>query len=164
MCIRDRVPSDDERRQFLEWMGKHKYLAPKDPGTFVIRRLNKVEYGNTLHDLYGVDPSIADSLPVEVAGAGFLNTISPLQSELFLDIANQVVGQIVAPESKPPTEVQKRLFGGEPPEGADLRKAARQVARKLARDAYRRPPSDAELDVLVDVLSLIHISEPTRPY
>ena len=44
-------PTDEERRQFVEWIGKLKYLAPRDPGPFVIRRLTKAEYGNTLRDL-----------------------------------------------------------------------------------------------------------------
>lgn len=150
----EKIPTDEERRQFIEWIGKIKYLFPRDPGPFVIRRLSKVEYGNTLHDLYGVNPSIADSLPEEVAGEGYLNSISPLQSELFLDIASKVIDQVVAPEGKPPTEVQQRLFGGTPSSGADLRKAARKIARSLARDAYRRPPTDSELDVLVGIFDL----------
>lgn len=147
-------PTEGERLQFIAWIGKLKHLSPRSPGPFVMRRLSKVEYANTLHELYGVKTSIADSLPEEVVGEGYLNSISPLQSELFLEIANDVVGQIVAPEGKAPTAVQKRLFGRKPPEGADLRKAARQVARSLARDAYRRPPTEAELDVLVDVFDL----------
>jgi hypothetical protein len=152
-------PTDEERLQFIEWIGKLKYLSPKDPGPFVIRRLTPVEYGNTLRDLYGVDPSIAGQLPEEVVGEGYLNSISPMQSELFLELANEVVGQIVSPEGKEPTEVQKRLFGEAPPEGADLRQAARQVARSLARDAYRRPASEAELDVLVDIFDLARENE-----
>ncbi len=147
-------PSEEERLQFIAWIGKLKHLSPRSPGPFVMRRLSKVEYANTLHELYGVKTSIADSLPEEVVGEGYLNSISPLQSELFLEIANDVVGQIVAPAGMAPTAVQKRLFGNKPPEGGDLRKAARQVARSLARDAYRRPPTEAEMDVLVDVFDL----------
>lgn len=147
-------PTDGERLQFIEWIGKLKHLSPRSPGPLVMRRLSKVEYANTLRDLYGVNPSIADRLPEEVVGEGYLNSISPLHSELFLEIANEVVGQIVAPDSKSPTAVQRRLFGRKPTQGADLRKIARQVARSLARDAYRRPPTEAELDVLVDVFDL----------
>ena len=150
----DKTPSDEERRQFIEWIGKLKYLAQRDPGLFVIRRLSKSEYGNTLHDLYDVTPLIADSLPEEVVGEGYLNSISPLQSELFLDIANKVVDQVVSPDDKAPTKVQKRLFGEAPSNCADLRKVARRVARALARDAYRRPPTEAELDVLVGIFDL----------
>ena len=147
-------PTDEQRRQFAEWIGKLKYLTPRNPGPYVIRRLNRVEYGNTLRDLYGVDPSIAKRLPDEVIGEGYLNSISPLQSELFLELANQVVEQVVAPEGELPTTVQKRLFGPRPVEGADLRGAARKVARSLARDAYRRPPTEAELAVLVGIFDL----------
>jgi hypothetical protein len=150
----EKIPTDEERQQFIEWIGKLKYLAPRDPGPFVIRRLSKVELGNTLHDLYGVDPSIVDSLPEEVIGEGYLNSISPLQSEVFLDIANKVINQLVSPEGKTPAEVQKRLFGATPCHAADFRSAARQIARSLARDAYRRPPTEAELDILVSIFDL----------
>ncbi len=148
------IPTEQERRDFVEWIGKLKFLAERDPGPFVLRRLSKVEYASTLHDLYGVDPSIADSLPEEVVGEGYLNSISPLQSELFLDIANKVVDRVVAGKGDPPTETQQRLFGDPPAEGADPRAAARKVALSLARDAYRRPPTEMELDVLVSVFDL----------
>ena len=147
-------PTEEERLQFIEWIGHLKYLSPKNPGPYVIRRLTPVEYGNTLRVLYGVSPSIADALPEEVVGEGYLNSISPLQSELFLDLANKVVEQIVSPKGKPPTAVQIRLFGEVPPKGSNVREAARKVAGSLARDAYRRPPSEAELDVLVDIFDL----------
>ena len=147
-------PTEEERLQFIEWIGKLKHLSPRSPGPFVMRRLSKVEYANTLHDLYGVNPSVADRLPEEVVGEGYLNSISPLHSELFLEIANEVVGQVIAPEGKPPTAVQTRLLGKKPPRRADLRNAAREVARSLARNAYRRPPTEAELNVLVDIFDL----------
>lgn len=150
----DEIPSEEERRQFAEWIGKLKYLAPRDPGPFVIRRLSKVEYGNTLRDLYGVDPSIADSLPDEVVGEGYLNSISPLQSELFLEIANKVIHQVIVSDQASPTELQKRLFGETPEQDSEYRHAARRIAKSLARDAYRRPPSESELDVLIDVFDL----------
>lgn len=134
-------PTEDERKKFKDWIGKIKFLSPKDPGLFVIRRLTKVEYGNTLRDLFGVDPSIADELPDEVAGEGYLNSLSPLQSEQFLGIANKVLKQI------PPS-----LFGETP--GNDHRAAAIRMAQSLARRAYRRPPTEAEVEVLLDVFDL----------
>ena len=149
-----KIPSEEDRRQFIESVSEIKYLAPRDPGPFVLRRLTKTEYANTLAVLYGVDRSIADGLPDEIVGEGFLNTISPLQSELFLGIANQVIEEVITPEGQTPTAVQKRLFGALPPKGADLRKEARKVARFLAREAYRRPASKSELDVLVDIYDL----------
>ena len=93
----EKQPTDEERKMFVDWMAKLKFLSPPDPGPFVLRRLNKVEYGNTLHDLFGVDPAIARELPDEVFGEGYLNTLSPLQSEQYLGIANDVLDRILAP-------------------------------------------------------------------
>ncbi|QDT90181.1 DUF1592 domain-containing protein [Gimesia algae] len=147
-------PTDQERKMFAEWLEKVKYLSPKDPGPFVIRRLTKTEYGNTLHDLLGVDPNIVDSLPDEVSGEGYLNSLSPLQLEQYLTISQKVLDQVLAPEGEPPTEIQKQLFGESPTSETDIQATARKVAQSLARKAYRRPPSDAEIDVLLKVFDL----------
>jgi hypothetical protein len=133
-------PTEDERQRFLDSLAKLKYLSTRDPGPFVIRRLTKSEYGNTLHDLLGVDASIAAELPNEVAGEGYMNSLSPLQSEQYLSIANAAL-------QKMPTEAQQRLLG-------DKNTAVREVARTLARRAYRRPPTEAELDVLIRIFDL----------
>src|SRR6185295_12177870 len=119
---------------FLDGIGKIKFLSSKDPGLFVIRRLTKEKYGNTLHDLFGVDPAVADDLPAEVFGEGYLNTLSPLQSEQYLAIANEVLDRILAPKDGPPTKAQKRLFGPQPSPGTDERTSARKLARSLARN------------------------------
>ena len=147
-------PTEAERRMFGEWLPKLKYLSEKDPGRFVIRRLTKTEYGNTLQDLFGVEPSIADGLPVEVSGEGYLNSLSPLQVEQYMAIADRVLDRILAPEDAPPTEVQMRMFGDPGGPATRAREAARGAARSLARKAYRRPPTEAELDVLVAAFDL----------
>jgi hypothetical protein len=87
-----------------------------------------------------VDASIAAELPNEVAGEGYMNSLSPLQSEQYLSIANAAL-------QKMPAEAQTRLLG-------DKNTTVREVARTLARRAYRRPPTEAELDVLVRVFDL----------
>lgn len=133
-------PSDAERQRFLDALGRLKYLSTRDPGPFVIRRLTKVEYGNTLRDLLGVEAGIARDLPDEVAGEGYLNSLSPMQTEQYLGIANEALRQMTA-------EVEKRLLG---PEGSDIR----DIARRLARLAYRRPPSEPEVEVLVRIHAL----------
>jgi hypothetical protein len=150
----DNQPTDAERQMFMDWVGKVKFLSPKDPGPFVIRRLTKVEYGNTLHDFLGVDPAVARELPDEVFGEGYLNTLSPLQSEQYLGIANDVLGRILPTNGATTADAQKCLFGEPPAPGTDARAAAKNVARSLARKAYRRPASDAELDVLLGVFDL----------
>ena len=147
-------PTDSERQAFLNGIAQIKFLSQKDPGLFVIRRLTKVEYGNTLHDLFGVDPAIARELPDEVIGEGYLNTLSPLQLEQYLSIANEVLDRILPRGTATPNSAQRRWWGPVPRSGADLRVAARTVAGSLARKAYRRPPAEAELDVLLGVFDL----------
>ncbi|HSJ01810.1 MAG TPA: DUF1592 domain-containing protein [Verrucomicrobium sp.] len=150
----ENLPTDAERQAFMDAIAKIKFLSPKDPGPFVIRRLTKAEYGNTLRDLYGVNPSIAQALPDEVFGEGYMNTLSPLHLEEYLAIANQVLDKILAPPDAPPTELQKRLLGEAPAAGTDPRAAAKDIARALARSAYRRPPAEAELETLLRVFDL----------
>ncbi len=143
----EKQPTPEERKMFEDWVNGLKYLSPKDPGAFVIRRLNKTEYGNTLHDLFGVSPQIAKELPDEVSGAGYLNSLSPVLMEQYLGIANEVLDEILAPEDQPPTEIQAQLFGPD-------KNNTRQIAESLARRAFRRPPSSSEVDVLLQVFAL----------
>ena len=149
-----KIPSNEERLQFINGVKKIKYLAPRDPGPFVIRRLTKTEYANTLRDLYGVNTSIADSLPDEVIGEGFLNSISPLQSELYLGIANKLIDQVISPEGKAPASIQKTLFGEVVSNESNSKKDLLKTAKFLTRKAFRRPPTMSELDVLINVYNL----------
>lgn len=158
----EKQPSEAERKAVLDWIAGMKRLTPKDPGPFVIRRLTKAEYGNTLRDLFGVDPSIARDLPDEVVGAGYTNTLSALLIEQYLSVANEVLERTFAPPGAPPTEVQRRLTGAGPAAGEDPEAAARAAARSLARLGYRRPPSDAEVDVLMRVFALAE--QNGKPY
>jgi hypothetical protein len=151
-------PAAEERAVFLDWVTKTKFLSPKDPGEFVIRRLNKVEYANTLHDLLGTDPRIAQELPDEVFGAGYLNTLSPLLMEQLVGIANQVVQRALPSGDAPPSPLEIRLFGpslGNPAEANPAhREATRRSFHALARSAYRRPATEAEVDALLAVYDL----------
>lgn len=147
-------PSEEETQTFIDWVSNIKYLSSKDPGTFVIRRLNRMEYANTLHDLLGVSPEVARGLPEEVLGAGYLNSLSPLLMEQYLGITNEVLNRAFAPEDKPPNALQQQLLGPAPAAGTNPRDAARTAARSFARKAYRRPATEPELDVLMDVFDL----------
>lgn len=133
-------PDEEERRRFLDALAQVKYLGNRDPGPFVIRRLTKAEFGNTLRDFLGVDPAVARDLPEEVPGEGYLNSLSPMQVEQYLGIANQAIAKLSAKD-------QARLFGEE-------KTGVREIARRLARTAYRRPPTDSEIDVLAGVFDL----------
>ena len=157
-----KLPSEKERKAVLDWIAGMKQLISKDPGPFVICRLNKREYGNTLHDLFGVEASLARELPDEVLGAGYTNSLSSLLIEQYLSVANDVLDRAFAPVGWAPTAVQRRLLGEPPVAGVDPTVAARKAAQSLARLAYRRPPSDAEVDVLMRVFALARASG--KPY
>ncbi len=133
-------PSPAERQRFLEVVEQIKYLSPKDPGPFVIRRLTRFEYANTLVDLLGVNAAIADSLPAEVPGAGYLNSISPMQTEQYLSLASEAVKTMSA-------EARRRLLG----QGGETVQA---VASGIARLAFRRPPAEDEIQTLLKVHEL----------
>ncbi|WP_206036037.1 DUF1592 domain-containing protein [Crateriforma spongiae] len=147
-------PSDEERLKFVQWLDKVKYLSPKDPGPFVIRRLTKTEYANTLRDLFGVDPKVADRLPDEVSGEGYLNSLSPLQLEQYLAITDQVVNQVIATDESSPTNWQREWIGQLPSESSNTGAAVEKIARSLAKNIYRRPASDDEVAVLLNVYEL----------
>ncbi|MBC8132834.1 MAG: DUF1587 domain-containing protein, partial [Deltaproteobacteria bacterium] len=90
-------PSAEERAEVVAWVRSLKQLSPKDPGRGVMRRLSQVEYANTLRDLLGVDPSVADQLPRDVVGEGFNSSISPLLMEKYLTVADEVLDQLIKP-------------------------------------------------------------------
>ena len=157
----EKQPTDAARRMFTDWVGTIKFLSPEDPGPFVIRRLTKAEYGNTLHDLLGVDPAVAAELPDDVPGPGYLNTLSPLQAEQYLAVANAALDRALGRPDGPSTDLRRTLFGEPPPAGV-AREAAGKSARSLARRVYRRPPHDDEIETLLKVFDLGRAN--TLPY
>ena len=70
--------SPDQRRQLRQWVERYLHAEARatagDPGRVVLRRLNNVEYTNTVRDLTGVPLSPANELPTDgAAGEGFTN-------------------------------------------------------------------------------------------
>jgi len=66
-----------------------------DPGRVTIRRLNRVEYNNTIRDLVGVNFKPADDFPEDDTGYGFDNigdalSLSPVLLEKYLTAAEKV--------------------------------------------------------------------------
>ena len=71
-----------------------------DPGRVTIRRLNRLEYRNTIRDLTGHDFKVEDELPPDDTGYGFDNigevlTISPLLLEKYMQAAETIVAGAV---------------------------------------------------------------------
>jgi hypothetical protein len=82
-------------------------IDPKnpDPGQVTTRRLNRVEYRNTIRDLLGYDFNSEVEFPPDDSGNGFDNngdvlTISPLLLEKYLAAAEFIVDRAVPKVSK----------------------------------------------------------------
>ncbi len=87
-------------------------IDPKnpDPGLLTIRRLNRVEYRNTIRDLMGIDFNSEVEFPPDDTGHGFDNlgevlTVSPLLLEKYLAAAEEVVEQAVPRVAKVPAKL-----------------------------------------------------------
>ncbi len=104
-------PSVEEYDTFLKVVktvyDKHDATAKPDPGRVTIRRLNKVEYSNTVRDLLGVDFNPTEDFPSDDIGYGFDNigdvlSVSPVLMERYLNAAEAVAQRVIAsPLPKP---------------------------------------------------------------
>jgi mono/diheme cytochrome c family protein len=79
--------------------------ANLDPGHVTVRRLNRIEYRNTIRDLMGVDYDTDDQFPPDDTGHGFDNigdvlTLSPLLLEKYIAAARSIVTQAVPMTSR----------------------------------------------------------------
>ncbi|MCS7025042.1 MAG: DUF1592 domain-containing protein [Bryobacteraceae bacterium] len=77
-----------------------------DPGRVTARRLNRVEYTNTIRDLLGVDFRADKDFPVDDSGYGFDNigdvlTVSPVLMEKYLVAAERIAARALGTEPLP---------------------------------------------------------------
>ena len=106
-------PSAEQIDQIANWIKGDVFgldPANPDPGRVTIRRLNRVEYRNTIRDLMGFDFKAEDELPPDDTGYGFDNigdvlTISPLLLEKYMQAAETIVTAVVP---RVPAMVQER--------------------------------------------------------
>lgn len=87
-------PTEAERTLIVDWferaLGSDCQLS--DAGKVTLRRLNRRQYQNTVHDLLGVDVDLTKDFPSDDVGNGFDNigdvlTVSPLLLEKYLGAA-----------------------------------------------------------------------------
>ncbi len=113
-------PSDPERHLLEDWIKSGPFgLDPDDPdpGRVTVRRLNRVEYRNTIRDLMGVDFDATGEFPPDDTGHGFdtigdVLTLSPLLLEKYLAAARSIVVQAVptTPRAVTETTIAGRRF------------------------------------------------------
>jgi len=97
-------PSSEDKAVFLtiadEAFIKVNCVGPKDPGRVTLRRLNRAEYNNTIHDLCGITYNPADDFPSDDVGYGFDNigdvlSLPPILLEKYLTAADNVLEQAI---------------------------------------------------------------------
>ena len=107
-------PSAEEREKIEKWIKYEAFgIDPSAPdtGRVTVRRLNRVEYRNTIRDLTGCDFHSEVEFPPDDTGYGFDNigdvlTVSPILLEKYLAAAKTIVTEVVptvsrvAPETK----------------------------------------------------------------
>jgi cytochrome c553 len=126
--------------------------AHRDPGPPLLRRLTHAEYASTISDLFNVylDPRNDLGLPAEEVGDGRFDNlsaalqISPSLMEKYFAAADKIADTLFVNEG-----ARNRLLNPKPGPKLTERDAAKQILTNLARRAYRRPPSDVDVDRLL---------------
>lgn len=82
-------------------------------GRVVLRRLNRVEYENTIRDLFGIEIDLQAQLPPDSAADGFDNAAaahhtSSFLLEKYLDAADAALNAAIAKRPQPPPVISKR--------------------------------------------------------
>jgi mono/diheme cytochrome c family protein len=105
--------TDAERAAVIGWIktlpGLTAGTTTGEPmaGRVTARRLNRVEYNNTIRDLLGVAARPADEFPVDDSGYGFDNngdvlSVSPMLMEKYMQAAEKISRLAVYGEAVPP--------------------------------------------------------------
>ena len=147
-------PDETERHRLENWIKFEAFgIDPRDvdPGKVTVRRLNRVEYRNTIRDLLGVEFDAENRFPPDDTGYGFddigsVLTLSPMLLEKYIAAATTVVA-----EAKPSIAQAAREVPQEP---AAKRARAGDFLAKFAGRAFRRPVDSATADRLADMAEL----------
>ena len=87
-------------------LGKRLQLLSEKQETGILKRLSRVEYQNTINDVFGTDFSLIDRLPLDNIDAGFNNNadnlhMSVVDMETYFNIANQIAESVVGDKPDP---------------------------------------------------------------
>ena len=119
-------------------------IGPSDPGRVTVRRLNKVEYKNTVRDLLGVDFDPTEDFPEDDIGYGFDNigdvlSVSPLLMERYLKAAERIAERVILVNPPPPA---KRYRSGQQlePHSPDIPDKPFRLLDPTAKVAWKTGP------------------------
>jgi hypothetical protein len=151
--LRPSQPEIERISGFLEdELGRVDCTLPRDPGRVTIRRLNRVEYYNTVRDLAGIKFQPADDFPADDVGYGFDNIGDVLSMPTLLMEKYLAAAEAIGEAAFKNPETRRRILS--PGAGATTPAAARQILERFAGLAFRRPVTPGELDRLVGFVEL----------
>jgi hypothetical protein len=120
-------PSEEQKRTLADWIKRDAFGIDSndpDPGRVTLRRLNRVEYRNTIRALTGFDFKVEEELPPDDTGFGFDNigdvlSLSPLLLEKYMQSAETIaagavprVTRVVAEKNLPGASFRKSAGKG----------------------------------------------------
>lgn len=110
-------PSDEEYAEVTQWLHES-LLEHSEVGGTVLRRLNRVEYENTIQRVLGFSYRVPEGFPVDQHFHGFDNlgeglVLSPTLMESYAVSAAEVADHLFPPPAKP---VDSSLFTASPDE------------------------------------------------
>lgn len=160
-------PSPAARRQITGWIRAELFYCDcshPDPGRVTLRRLNRTEYNNTIHDLVGVDLQPANDFPDDDTGYGFDNigdvlSLPPVLFERYLAAAGKVLDAAIVTEPRPPP--RQRFAAGELT-GGDQDNGNRVLASEGQMVAAAEFPADGEYQLRVRAFGDQAGGEPVR--
>ncbi len=125
--------------------------GPLPVGIVALRRMNRTEYSNTLHDLLGTEVRYGDNFPPENLSFGFDNigealTIQPLNFELYEQAAEAVINELFARPAGDP--YLARTVPCDPALGAEC---VQSSLRGFAERSFRRRVTDDEIAPFVNL-------------
>jgi len=128
-------PTAQDKEQIATWVKRtvfHSDPQNPDPGRVTARRLNRVEYRNTIRDLMGIDFNSEVEFPPDDTGYGFDNigdvlTISPILLEKYMVAAKTIVSEAVPTVAK---IIPERTIGGGRFQGTSASKEKSDRSRK----------------------------------
>ncbi|MEE2991430.1 MAG: DUF1592 domain-containing protein, partial [Planctomycetota bacterium] len=136
-------PSPEEREQIVAWLDQALNFLDcdqrHDPGRVTVRRLNRLEYHNSIRDLFGVTLNPTKDFPSDDVGEGFDNigdvlSLPPLLFEKYMDAAEDISRSVIVAVNRadPKKQVilarQLALEGEAKPAGTTILMASRGTA------------------------------------
>src|SRR5665213_2221579 len=105
-------PDPDVAAKFTSWLETQlnaNAIAHPNPGAPAIHRLNRLEYGNTIRDLLGLEVDVNTMIPGDDSGYGFDNiadvlSVSPVLLEKYMAAALKISRVAVGPMDIPAEE------------------------------------------------------------